>query len=128
MTLWFDLSVLEKETKGDPQYLVEALKLYYNKIFIPKSQKTKYKPITKPLKGSSFLLNPEDFFNDTGTDVLYRAQYIKLAARRDYFLYKTYDIKYLDLTYFSDLNINVLKSNPLLEINKQQIKFKYEEN
>lgn len=127
MTLWFDVLVLEKETNSDPEYLVAALKLYYNKQYIPKNSKTKFKPIKKSLHGTSFLLNPEAFFEDKTTDIVYRAQYIRLAGRRDYSQYKHYNIKSLDLSYFSDINLDNIISNPLLTVTKHEIKFKYEE-
>lgn len=127
MTLFFNILVLEQETLCDPYYMVQALKLYWQKRSLPKNSRSVYKPIQKPLAGSSFLLNPESFFNDKTTDIRYLAQYLRLAARRDYSLYKSHRLKYLDLTYFSDLNLPALESNPLLEITNKQIKFKYEE-
>ena len=127
MTLFFNILVLEQETSCDPTYMLQALKFYWQKRPYPKSNHSVYKPIKKSLAGSSFLLNPEDFFADKTTDIRYLAQYLRLSARRDYSLYKLYRIKYLDLTYFSDLNIPALESNPLLEITNKQIKFKYEE-
>lgn len=127
MILFFNILVLEQETLCDPYYMVQALRLYWQKRSIPKNSKSVYKPIKKSLAGSSFLLNPESFFDDKTTDVRYLVQYLRLAARRDYSLYKSHRIKYLDLTYFSDLNLDALESNPLLEITNKQIKFKYEE-
>lgn len=127
MTLFFNILVLEQETLSDPNYMVQALKLYWQKRSIPKNSRSVYKPIQKSLAGSSFLLNPENFFDDKTTDIRYLAQYLRLSARRDYSLYKSHRIKYLDLTYFSDLNLPALESNPLLEITNKQIKFKYEE-
>jgi len=127
MTLFFNILVLEQETLCDPYYMVQALKLYWQKRSLPKNSRSVYKPIQKSLAGSSFLLNPESFFNDKTTDIRYLAQYLRLAARRDYSFYKSHRLKYLDLTYFSDLNLPALESNPLLEITNKQIKFKYEE-
>lgn len=127
MVLFFNILVLEQETLCDPYYMVQALRLYWQKRSIPKNSKSVYKPIQKSLAGSSFLLNPESFFDDKTTDIRYLAQYLRLSARRDYSLYKSHRIKYLDLTYFSDLNLPALEQNPLLEITNKQIKFKYEE-
>lgn len=127
MTLFFNILVLEQETVCDPTYMVQALKFYWQKRPFAKSKYSVYKPLKKSLAGSSFLLNPEDFFADKATDIRYLAQYLRLSARRDYSLYKTYRIKYLDLTYFNDLNLPAVESNPLLEITNKQIKFKYEE-
>jgi len=126
-TLFFDILVLEQETLCDPDYMLQALRFHWQKRTIAKHKHSVYKPIKKSLAGSSFLLNPEGFFTDKTTDIRYLAQYLRLSARRDYTLYKTHRIKYLDLTYFSDLNLLALESNPLLEITNKQIKFKYEE-
>lgn len=126
-TLFFNILVLETETANDPDYLVQALRFYWKKQQFPKNNYSKYKPVTKSLAGSSFLLNPTSFFEDKTTDIRYKAQYLRLCGRRDYSAYKFYRIKYLDLSFFSDLNISAIESNPLLEITKTQIKFKYEE-
>jgi hypothetical protein len=127
MTLFFNILVLEQETSCDPDYMLQALRFHWQKRTIAKHKHSVYKPIKKSLAGSSFLLNPESFFTDKTTDIRYLAQYLRLAARRDYSLYKSHRLKYLDLTYFTDLNLSALDSNPLLEITNKQIKFKYEE-
>lgn len=125
--LFFNLSVLEAETKNDPQYLVTALYYWYTGKKIPKTLYEKYKPITKSLKGLNFLINPQDFFNDKITDTVYRAQYLKLAARRDYLTYKNYGITYLDMSFYPDLNISAIKYNPLIKHSNKKLYFKYEE-
>ena len=127
MILFFNILILEQETQCNPDYMLQALKFHWQKRTIAKSKYDVYKPIKKSLAGSSFLLNPEDFFKDKTTDIRYLTQYLRLSARRDYALYKSHKIKYLDLTYFSDLNLSAVESNPLLEIKNKQIKFKYEE-
>lgn len=80
------------------------------------------------LKGNSFLLNPTPIFEDRNTDILFKIQYIKLAGRRDYHLYKQYKYKRLDTSFFPDLAYDSIKYNPLLEINPKEIIFKLEEN
>lgn len=126
MALFFNLLVLEEETECDPQYMIEALNLYYKGVALPKNARSRYKPIQKSLRGNSFLLNPQDFFNDKTTDVIFKAQYLRLAGRRDYAMYKFYGFKNLDLSFFSDIDLQALVGNPLLEITNKQIKFKYE--
>jgi hypothetical protein len=126
MTFFFNLSILETETQCNPKLMVEQLCLYYNKKFIPKNYSTKIKPL-RNLQGNSFLLNPADFFLDNKTDITYKSHYIQLAGRRDYSSYKFYDIKYLDLSYFSDIDINRISTNPLLTFKENKIHFKYEE-
>lgn len=126
MTLFFNLQTLETKTKCNPQTLVETLKLHYLGKTLPRNSKDKVKPI-RNLVGTSFLLNAASLFADTTTDIVYKAQYIRLAGRRDYVLYKLYGYRYLDLSYFLDIDLNAIKYNPLLTINNRQIYFKYEE-
>jgi hypothetical protein len=127
MTLFFNIDVLEKETDGDSQYLIVALERWYKKHTIPINARQKYKPLKKSLSGSSFLLNPDKFFKDRNTDVIFRAQYLKLAARRDYTLYKLYGLRTLDLSFFPNINLQLIEANPLLSIIKNNLHFKYED-
>lgn len=128
MILFFNLELLEKETKGDPHYMVVALQRWFKKDLVPKNAKQKYKPLSKSLHGSSFLIKPEQFFDDTTTDIIWRIQYLKLAAKRDYTFYKLYGLSYLDKSYVPDLNIQAIYANPLIQIAENKIYFKYEEN
>jgi len=127
MTIFFDIHLLERETNCDPVKMVEQLRLHYTKKLIPKNHTQSIKPI-KNLFGNSFLVNPSNFFDDKTTDVIFKSQYIQLAGRRDYGSYKYYGTKYLDLSYFADLDTEKLKHNPLLTITENKIYFKYEEN
>lgn len=87
---------------------------------------SKYKPSKVPLNGGSYILNPVDLFKDKSTDILYKLQYVKLAGRRDYSLYKLYRYKALQLSYYPDLVLEAIKHNPLLNITQSEILFKYE--
>lgn len=127
MILFFNLSVLEAETLGNPKQMVEKLRLFYTKKQIPKNGYTKVKPI-RNLIGNSYLINPDGFFADNITDIIYKSQYIQLAGRRDYSLYKLFNVKYLDLSYFKDIDLDNIKTNPLITITQNKIYFKYEEN
>ena len=127
MILFFNLSVLEAETLGNPKQMVEKLRLFYTKKQIPKNSYSKTKPI-RNLIGSSYLINPDGFFADNITDIIYKSQYIQLAGRRDYSLYKLFNVKYLDLSYFKDIDLDNIKTNPLITITQNKIYFKYEEN
>ena len=127
MTLFFNFNILLRDTLGDAEYMVEALRKFYKGITIPKNIHEKYKPLPRLRAGSSFLLKPDQLFNNTGVDSAYRAQYIRLAALRNYGLYKTYGIKSVDLTLYPDIDLNKIKSNPLLIIANKQIKFIHEE-
>ncbi len=93
---------------------------------IPKNRFTKLLPSKVSLAGHSYLLNPKDLFEDKGTDILYKLQYVKLAARRDYMLYKQHKYKALQTSFFPDLNYDAIKSNPLLKITQSEISFLYE--
>lgn len=126
MTLFFNLLTLEEKTLCDPTYMLTALYKLYKKQTIPRNTFEKYKPIPNLGSGVSFLLNPKDFFNDKYTDINHKIQYIRLAARRDYQLYKHYRLCYLDLTLYPDLIIDVVKLNPLFTISDKQLYFKYE--
>ena len=123
MILFYNIDLLEKETKGDPHYMVVALQRWFNKDLVPKNAKEKYKPLSKSLHGSSFLSKPEPFFEDTTTDIIWRIQYLKVAAKRDYTLYKLYRLTNLDRTFVPDLNINAIQANPLLIITNKNIYF-----
>ena len=110
----FSLTKLELLAKGNQVQLVQLLEDYYKGF--------KYKLI-----GNSYLTNPGQLFFDRNTDVLFKAQYIQLAARRSYQQYKDLGINYLDLSYFPDLNLEAIKHNPLLITKNNKIYFKYEE-
>lgn len=125
-TLFFNLTVLEEETLCDPIYMLTALYKFYKGQRFPKNAREKYKPLASLTAGNSFLLNPADFFKDKSTDPYYKAHYLRLAGRRDYQLYKQYDIKYLDLTLYPDVDLALISSNPLLIISSKQLHFKYE--
>jgi hypothetical protein len=112
--LRFDLTKLQKEAKGNPKDLVMILYKHY--------RIKNYKII-----GHNFILNPNKFFFDQSTDILYKAQYIELAGRRSYQHYKDLGQKYLDLTYYPDLNKNAIKYNPIVTIENNKIYFKHEE-
>jgi hypothetical protein len=127
MILFFSLSILEAETLGNPKQMVEKLRLFYIKKQIPKNSYSKVKPI-RNLIGNSYLINPDGFFADNITDIIYKSQYIQLAGRRDYSLYKLFNVKHLDLSYFKDIDLDNIKTNPLITITQNKIYFKYEEN
>ena len=124
MTLFFNLKTLEEASCNDSNEFIIRLWYHYTKK-LPKSDR-QLKYIKPNLNGNSFLLNPEEFFLDKYTDILFRIQYIKLAARRDYLLYKQYGYKGLQTSFFPDLIYDSIKYNPLLEIKTNEILFKYE--
>jgi len=53
---------------------------------------------------------------------------VKFQGKHNYAIYKYYGYTYLDLSFYSDIDLNAIKSNPLLKITENKIHFKYEEN
>lgn len=124
MTLLFDLYKLESQTNNKDILFIEILKDHYNKTFLKKSSFKRFKSI----KGSSYLLNPVPVLNQiAGIDIAYNVQYIKLAARRSFTDYRIYNQIKLDLSFFPDIDLNSIKTNPLLNITTNKIYFKFEE-
>lgn len=123
MALFFNLEILESESNCDPKLMLSMLERHYGKKLIPKNNRDRNN--YRNLAGNSFLLNADSLFSDT-TDIAFKAQYIRLAGRRDYSLYKFYNATYLDLSYFKDIDLDTIKQNPLLNINNNKIHFKYE--
>jgi len=127
MTLFFNLDTLERVSKGSTKDLRDLLYYHFiNKPAVMRGQKLRLSNIN--LHGNSFLLNPKSLFEDKTTDPLYVSQYIRLAGRRSYTFYKFYTVKYLDLSYYPEIDIAQIKYNPLLKIENSKIYFKYEEN
>lgn len=120
MTLFFNLDGLLKLSKGNPNEAVRLLKTFKNKGILKPGQRDK-------LIGHSWLLNPDALLNDKITDILYIYQYLQLAGRRDYTHYKLFGVKSLPLSYFPDINLSSIRTNPLLEVTNSEIKFKHEE-
>ena len=125
MALFFNSDVLDELAGDDPNKYLALLEYKYSGNVAP-HRKSKYKPATKSLSGNSFLLNPEPLFRDKNTDILYIVQYIKLAARRDFALYKFHNFTGLQLSYYPNIDLESVKHNPLLTVTNQQINFKYE--
>lgn len=118
MTLFYNLELLSKKSKGNPTKIVELLNRYYK-------EKSSNTYVSTNLSGKGFLLNPAGLFSSKENDI-YKAQYIILASKRDYFLYTKYGITTLQLSYYPDINIEKIKYNPLLTITKTEISFLYE--
>ena len=117
MTLFFNLEKVTKLAGKDPQVFLTLLNNQYLK-------NTKYNPA---LVGKSYILNIQPLFHLQHMDIFHVVHYIKLAARRDYFLYKSTNFIALDTTYYPDLDMDAVLSNPLLTLKNKLINFKYEE-
>ncbi|MFY8211572.1 MAG: hypothetical protein ACOVLB_02725 [Candidatus Nanopelagicus sp.] len=122
MAVFFNLELLEAESQCDPKLMLSMLERHFYKKLIPKNRREQS---YKNLSGHSFLLNVAPLFKDT-VDIAYKVQYIRLAGRRDYSLYKFYKATYLDLSFFKDIDLELIKHNPLLKIDSNKIYFKYE--
>lgn len=114
-TFFFDLIKLEKLAKNDLCRFMEILEAEYNTILA-----------LSKISGKSFLLKPKQLFK-AKIDIVYKVQYVRLAAKRDYFLYKQYGFNGLDLSLYPDLHTNNIKYNPLLEISNNKLTFKLED-
>jgi hypothetical protein len=118
--LFYNWKTVEQESNGNPFNAVAILdSLRQGRIL-------KY-GLLKKLKGSSFLLNPIKILSEKSVDILYVYQYLLLASQRDYSLYTLYGIKSLPLSYYPEIRLDSIKTNPLLTVTKTDIHFKYEE-
>jgi len=124
MTIFFDLTKLEEQSCNASDKFMSMLEFHYSKQLPTKYRRLQ--PSKVSLHGNSFLINPLDLFKDKSTDILFKLQYVKLAARRDYNLYKQYGYKSLQTSFFPDLNIGAIRHNPLLTITPTEVQFKYE--
>ena len=95
---------------------------------VPKNFRSKYILLDrkKLLSGTSYILNI-DSLERAKVPSEYMAQYIMLASRRSYYLYKSIGQIYLDLLDYPDLILSRVSSNPLLRIENDRMYFKYEE-
>jgi hypothetical protein len=125
LALFFSIDTLEEQCGSNTTLFLYMLYYHWNKAVPLRNSNIKYRSKV-PLVGHSFLLNPSDFFKDQCTDPIHKVQYIKLAGRRDYSLFKQYKYLGLQTSFFPDLVVDNIKHNPLLEINKTEILFKYE--
>lgn len=127
MALLFNQQYLDSISTGSISY-IDTLRYYKSKTLVVPPPGVSRRFNRSRMLGQSFLLNPDELLNDRRTDPSYIVQYIKLAARRDYAMYKLYNITYLDLSYYPDIDRSKISHNPLLSIAGDKLFFKYEEN
>lgn len=128
MALFFDINKLERRSNGDYVTMVQLLEVYYLG-YIPRSVPSKISRISiAGLRGPSFLLNPIELFNSVA-DMAHKAQYIRLAALRSFFIYKIHRFTGLDLSLYPDVSLKLISNNPLLYLtdNNSKLNFKYED-
>jgi hypothetical protein len=117
--LFFNVKLLEYKTKNDAQSIVTAIDcLYYRKTY-----DRGYIPNLR--RGNSFLLNPEGIIQ-CKLDPIYRAQYIRLAGRRNFLDYQLYNATWINLTMWPDIKTNVIQRNPLFIVEDNKLQFIYE--
>lgn len=122
MTVFFNIAALEEKSGGD---IKKFLRLFEGLVEGRRIRKHLTDPDPKMLIGTSFLLNAKPLLKYSG-DPIHVIQYIKLAALRDYFLYKQYAVTYVDLSYYPDINTPNIKHNPLIKIEDNKVFFKFE--
>lgn len=124
MTLFFDIQKLEKQAKGSDLKFLEILENHYQISSLKKSSFKKFKSIN----GTSYLLNPQALFTlSRSIDISYIVQYVRLASKRLYNDYAMFNEIGLNITFYPDIDLNLLKYNPLLKITNKYIYFKFEE-
>lgn len=124
----FDFKELKKASDRTGIALIDLL-IYSKSGRLPKTLRSKLLQVNKQkiLAGHSFLLN-ESVLADLTISPEYIEQYITLAAKRSYTLYKMYRYKRLPLSMYPDLNRNVIKYNPLLKCTDTELVFLPEED
>jgi hypothetical protein len=125
MTFFFNLENLEKESCDNATRFISILDMLYNRK-LPSKRKG-LKPIKLDMRGKSFILNLKPILDlKKQIDPIYIVQYVKLCSLRDYTLYKIYGMKSVQLSYYPDINLEAIKTNPLITITKSEIKLNYE--
>ena len=125
--IFFDWKKVQKLSGGKSENVVRIVAIHTYDIRMPRSNKNISRFYNHNLSGDSYLLNPREIFkNKLQVTFNNMALYIELASRRNYLDYKWYGVKSLPLKY-TEIDLAVLKENPLLEIDGQDnITFYYE--
>lgn len=123
MPLFFNLEELLKFSGGSSVKFMDILRDYYFTVSNKGHYNNKY---SVNIKGTSYLLRPLELI-DYNIYVDYKVQYVKLASLRDYTLYKLFNDKSLNLSYYPEIDAEKLKHNKLLTIKNNKVYFKLEE-
>lgn len=118
----FDINELIKAAKITGTGLGPTLK-YCASGKIPKNNRSKYLQVQKHkvMFGPSFLVNEGVLSNNSIQE--YLDQYILLAARRSFSMYKLCGYTRLALDMYPDLNKRAIKYNPLLKLTDTELVF-----
>lgn len=119
----FDYVQLQKAAEVTKLPMLSVLS-YCKSNRIPKRSNSKLMQVNKQkvLAGYSFIINPTGLMNSK-VPTEYVEQYITLAAKRSYSLYKMYGYKNLPLSMYPDLNQSAIKFNPLLKCTDTELVF-----
>ena len=125
--IFFDWKKVQKLSGGKSKNVVRLLAILTYDIKMPRKDRNISQFYNQDISGDSYLLNPREIFkNKLQVNLDDMALYIELASRRNYLDYKWYGVKSLPLKY-TEIDLAVLKENPLLEIDGQDnITFYYE--
>ena len=125
--IFFDWKKVQKLSGGKSKNVVRLLAILTYDIKMPRKDKNISQFYNQDISGDSYLLNPREIFkNKLQVNLDDMALYIELASLRNYLDYKWYGVKSLPLKY-TEIDLAVLKENPLLEIDGQDnITFYYE--
>jgi len=123
MVLRFNLEKLQQKSKQHWD-LLDILRDYRSGRWVKLNNA---KITSEMFSGPSFILKPDQLLADNRTDRLFIIQYVKLAGRRNWQFYQDLGYKFLDLTYYPDLNLQAIKHNLILTITENKIYFNYEE-
>jgi hypothetical protein len=105
-----------------PQDILRHYKYILDFGILPKFDK-KFKYKTKQLFGYSFILKPDRLLYQKTVDPIFISHYIKLASLRDFGLFSKYKISTLDLDMYPDINLENIKTNPLLQVVNNKLHF-----
>lgn len=117
---FFNLLLLERVSGNNPDKIVNSIKALLDDKILSKDY------IKGLANGNSFLLNPIGLIKSK-YDTIFKAQYIRLAGRRNYIHYKTYKDTFLDISLYPEINKQAIKQNTLLTLIDNKLYFKFEE-
>lgn len=118
MILLFNLNNIKSTSRTNEEVLHKLWMMYHRPYMLDNLSK---------YIGNSFLLNFRGLYSVKNTvDIAYIMQYIEIASRRSYFMYKTYAEKSLDLSFFPDIDKTAIKYNKLITIEQNKIYLKFE--
>lgn len=120
--MFFNLEILTKHCNGNTSKMLEMLENYYYGR-VPRNTKELSAFSKTSLSGTTWLPDPKAFFSST-VDIRYKRQYLILRSKQNIFILNEYGLDILDLSFYPDIDIKTISSNPLIQIDKNIINFK----